>query len=156
MRPLVIPLMFGACSDSIAAPPSDASQAAAPVHTTVTLSGSFGVTNPCNGDFVTGATEVTLAVNQVDTPNGASVVVRRTVRGTLSGTGGQTYELSSQSVGHFDAMAASYELPHRSTANAAGSELDFSLSGMVRVNVSSSGTPTGSTLLSLNLVCSAS
>ena len=125
------------------------------MHGTVPLSGSFGVDNPCNGEPVTGLTEVTLSVHQVETPNGANVVVRRTVKGTLTGTSGQTYDFSSHAAGHFDAVAPSYELAHRSTVKASSSKLDFSVSGMVRVNVSPSGAPTGSTLLSLNLVCSA-
>jgi hypothetical protein len=50
-------------------------------------------------------------------------------------------------------MATSYDLYHKSSMNAAGTALDFTFNGMVRVNVEATGTPTKSLLLSLNPRC---
>jgi hypothetical protein len=117
------------------------------------LTGSIGVTNPCNGEFVQGSTFVTLAVNQIVSSSGqVQVAVRRTVQGSAF-SGGMVYEYSSQATGRFPAIAPSYDLYHKSSMDAEGSALDFTFNGMVKVNVDDTGTPTGSLLLSLNPRC---
>jgi hypothetical protein len=155
VRSTVVLLFLAACSESTDVVSPDPAFGTAPTSSTVILPGSIGVTNPCNGEFVTGPTTVGLSVHQVLTPSGnASVVVRRTVWGTVTGSLGNSYKFSSDAKETFKSAAATYDLPYYAVAATSAKGASFAISGSVRVNVSSDGAPTGSLTLSLDATCS--
>jgi hypothetical protein len=88
------------------------------------------------------------------TPSGnASIVVRRTVWGTVTGSLGNSYKFSSDAKETFKSASASYDLPYYAVATTSAKGSSFGITGSVRVNVNPDGTPSGSLTLSLNATC---
>ena len=147
---LLVPA-FAACSE-VAAPP-DPLAASSPVSITRTFSGSLGIANPCNGEFVQGSTTITLSVHRVLSSSGnANVVVTRSVTGTALGSLGNSYVHRSDAKQTFKTIAGSYEVPYYATMVTVG-KLSFGVFGVVSVGVDALGAPTGSLTLSLDTKC---
>ena len=111
--------------------------------------GGIGVTNPCNGAFVSATGPVDVHVET--TTQGASVHL--VFKATGSDTSGASYRMSFIANGDFDAVAGTYDVPYHAVFVGKGSASNFTGDGTVRVFVTADGVPTGASILSFTGEC---
>jgi hypothetical protein len=111
--------------------------------------GGIGVTNPCNGAFVsaTGPVDVHVETNT----QGASV--HMVFKATGSDSNGASYRMSFIANGNFDTVSGAYDVPYHAEFIGKGSASNFTGEGLVRVFVTADGVPTGASILTFDGNC---
>jgi type 1 fimbria pilin len=122
---------------------------------TVHFTGSFTVTNPCNGESASGPIDVFIVVSSSETGEGTTrVTVHHSSHASLNGDQGNVYEVSRFAMAQFDTIASRYDVPWTGRFVGKGGAPDFTASGTLRVFVNGQNEPVGSVLLSITTVCS--
>ena len=121
---------------------------------TISFTGNFEITNPCNGEFASGPLAIFIVVSSSETGKGTTRVrVQHSSHASLTGDQGNVYQLSRLAMAHFDAVANRYDLPWTGRIVGKGGAPDFTASGALRVFVNDQNEPIGSLLLSMTTVC---
>jgi len=128
---------------------------------TIQFTGGFGITNPCNGEFVNGPIQVNIVVNTAQTANGPFVTINHSSQGTLLGyrlppltdPTGNEYQISRHAKGKFNAFSSQYIIPWRGEFVGKGTAPNFSATGELRVFVNAEQEPTGSNLVNVTTAC---
>jgi len=110
---------------------------------TLKITRTSTLTNPCNGEVVSGPVDVELVVQTNESNNGTHVVVHRSFHGTLTGDQGNSYKVSSIANDQLDALAPYYDLTFENNVIGLGRTPDFDIVGSLRVFVNANQEPTG-------------
>ena len=97
--------------------------------------------NPCNGETATGQVDALLVVQYNE--NSGQVKVHRSFHGTLTGTQGNTYQVSSMANDFFDAPQPFYDLRFYNNVIGLGDAPNFEVKGDLRVYVNANQEPIG-------------
>jgi len=128
---------------------------AAKADNTVSFTGFFAVTNPCNGETASGPIEIFIVVSSTDTGGGTTLVnVHHSSHASLTGDQGNVYQVSRFAMAQFDALANHYDVPWTGVFIGKGGAPNFTATGTLRVFVNSQNEPIGSMLLSITATCS--
>jgi hypothetical protein len=118
-----------------------------------TFTGSIGVSNPCNGAFVSASGPVDIHV-ETNTKGKAPVVsVHMTFKADGSDSNGDAYSMSFIGNENFDAVAGTYDVPYRAEFIGKGNASNFTGEGLVRVFVTADGVPTGAFIITFSSEC---
>jgi len=125
-----------------------------PFDNTFSFSGGFGLTNPCNSEFVQGTIDVFIVVTTAQTGTGETKVnVHHHSHGSLNGNKGNEYQISRRAKGQFDAVSNSYVINWTGEFIGTGSAPNFTADGQLRVFVNAQNEPTGSQLVMMTTQC---
>jgi hypothetical protein len=117
------------------------------------LTGTSTMTNPCNGELVTGVVEVVLGVHA--NANG-HVKVHRSFHGTLEGDEGNTYQVSSIANKQFDnTFPFFYVIEGTNHVTGLGDGPDFDVETRIRVDVDEDQQPVGYAAMVTSATCKA-
>jgi hypothetical protein len=116
--------------------------------------GSVGVGNPCNGEGVSGPVDATAVVNRQANGKNGHVNAHLSFHGTLTGTAGNTYQLSAVANGKSDDVnTGTYFIPYHAQVAGLGGAPNFTFDGIIRVFVNADGEPTGANFASISATC---
>lgn len=121
---------------------------------TISFSGGYGVTNPCNGELASGTIDVHIVVTTAQTGNGdVKVNVHHNSHAKMTGSLGNEYLANRRAKGQFDATSSSYVLDWFGEFIGKGSAPNFNGFGQLRVFTNANNEPTGSQLILQSTAC---
>jgi len=128
---------------------------ASPVDNTLHFTGTFAITNPCNGEFAPSfPIDVYIVVTTAETGNGAvKVNVHHNSHAAFTGNQGNEYQLNRRAKGQFDAIAGVYVIEWWAEVIGNGAAPNFNAFGELRVFTNSQNEPIGSNLASITTEC---
>jgi len=110
--------------------------------------------NPCNSEIVNGFLDVLIVLNRHSTGLADTHVnLHGSFHGELTGSLGNTYQVSAEGQDEADVVSNRYDLPFHVNAVTEGSASNLTLDGTARVLVDSSGNPVGAGIVSLSVNC---